>query len=56
MKDVLFITVCLTLAGCSWLNEKLGIEDDGLVEESVEAVIEHHTGLDIDLTPSSKEG
>ncbi len=43
------------LGACSWLNTKMGLKQDNLVEESIEAVIEHHTGLDIDLTPGSAE-
>lgn len=43
------------VASCSILNEKLGLDDDNLVEESFEAVIEECTGIDVDLSPESEE-
>jgi len=49
------LLISALLGSCSYLNRKMGLSDDNVVEESVEAVIEHHTGLDIDLTPSSAE-
>jgi len=49
------ILLLLFVAACSYLNQELGLEDDNFVEESAEAVIEHHTGFDVDLTPSSDE-
>ena len=56
MKIVLItVIVGLFLGGCSYLNKKVGLEDDNFVEESAEALIEHHTGIDIDLSPQSSE-
>lgn len=43
------------LGGCNWMNQKSGIEDDNLIEENIESVIEHRTGLIIDLSPESQE-
>jgi len=37
------------------LNERLGLEDDHLLEEFAEEQIEQRTGWDIDLTPFSRE-
>ena len=41
--------------GCSYLNRKVGLDDDNLIEEVIELGIEHQTGLDVDLSPDSKE-
>lgn len=55
MKDLIFVALVLGLAGCSWINEKIGLSDDNPAEEIAEAIIEQKTGLDIDLTPDSPE-
>lgn len=51
------ILMCMTIMcfGCSHLNQFFGLEDDNMIEEAIEDVIKHHTGLDIDLTPDSEE-
>ncbi len=49
---VLFI---LFAGGCSYLNRKAGLQDDHLLEETVEVLIEYKTGVDLDLTPESAE-
>ena len=41
--------------GCSSLNSYLGLPDDNLAEETVEAALKYETGVDVDLTPNSKE-
>ena len=41
--------------GCSYLNRKVGMADDHAAEEFLEKVIEEHTGVDVDLTPSTQE-
>lgn len=46
----IFVTGCV-----SYLNERAGLEDDNMIEESVEFAIEGYTGMDIDLTPGSPE-
>lgn len=45
----------IALTSCSYVNKKLGLEDDNVAEEMVEAVIDAKTGLNIDLTPASPE-
>ena len=59
MKKTVMLLLSLSfLTGChcvEWLNDKLGMKDDNVVEESVEGVIEHYTGVDVDLTPRSPE-
>ena len=37
------------------VNDMAGSDDDHNVEEAVESIIQHNTGIDIDLTPRSKE-
>ncbi len=51
--DVLSILIFLT--GCQTVNDKSGINDDDTIEEVVEEIILKETGVEIDLTPRSKE-
>ena len=37
------------------INDMTGADDDHSVEEAVESIIQHNTGIDIDLTPRSQE-
>ena len=49
---IMVIILCaLTFGGCSYFNKKLGMEDDNPIEEAIEDVIEHQTGIEVDLTP-----
>lgn len=48
--SILIVALAAGYASSRWLG------DDNPIEESAETVIHEHTGLDIDLTPSSKEG
>lgn len=43
------------MGGCSYLNQKLGMRDDNIIEEAVENKIQDVTGLNIDLSPESPE-
>lgn len=43
------------VGGCSYVNEKLGLRDDNIIEEAIENKIEDTTGLNIDLSPDSVE-
>jgi hypothetical protein len=53
---ILFVGISFyLLCGCSSINRKLGLDDDNIIEESAEAVLKKHTGLDLDFTPNSKE-
>lgn len=45
----------MLMTSCSWINAKLGLPDDNLVEETAECLIQAKTGVDIDLTPGSPE-
>ena len=37
------------------VNDITGSDDDHSIEEAIESVIQHNTGIDIDLTPRSQE-
>jgi hypothetical protein len=50
--SVILILICF---GCSYFNEKLHLKDDNDIEEIVESLIYQKTGLDLDLTPNTKE-
>tara|TARA_R110002096_G_scaffold88808_2_gene202741 strand:- start:450 stop:659 length:210 start_codon:yes stop_codon:yes gene_type:complete len=52
---VLLILTVAFANGCSYVNEKLGLDDDWIGEEILEQVIEQETGLDLDLSPDSPE-
>jgi len=59
-KWVMRIAIAMLVAGslvggCSYINKKLGLEDDHFLEELVEDKIEIETGLRIDLSPESVE-
>lgn len=55
MYGLILFGVFGLLLGCSYLNERLHLEDDHFLEESAEALVEEHLGLDIDLSPESPE-
>lgn len=52
MAIIAFIVI---LTSCEPVNKYLGLQDDNLGEEMIEAAIKIETGADIDFTPSSKE-
>lgn len=59
-KAIMRIVLCMLFVaaltgGCSYLNQKVGLADDNIIEEALEQKIEQHTGLDLDLSPESKE-
>lgn len=49
---LIIVVIAAAIGGLSSFILK---EDDNAVEETAEHVIKHHTGIDIDLTPDSKE-
>ena len=52
---VLMAVVACFVGGCSYVNDQLGMKSDWFGEEILEDVIESQVGLDLDLTPGSKE-
>lgn len=53
MKYVLPILMCL--CSCSYINTRLGLQDDNPIEELAEFAVKTQTGLDLDFTPSTPE-
>jgi len=54
----LVVIISIFFQSCSpmeWINDKLGMKDDNILEEAAESFIESKTGLDIDLTQRSPE-
>lgn len=52
---IMVVALCaLVFGGCSYFNQKFGLEDDHPLEEAVEDIIEHKTGIEIDLTPEER--
>jgi len=49
------IVLVLILGGCHYLNEKIGLQDDNVIEEFIEERIKEKTGFDLDLTPLTQE-
>ncbi len=50
-----YVPLLFLFTACGSLNEYVGLSDDNLAEEVVEVIIEAKTGLDVDLTPGSRE-
>lgn len=56
MRALISIIIAGSLmGGCSYANKKMNLEDDHPAEELLERVIKNETGVDVDLSPSSKE-
>lgn len=55
--SITFIVIYLLafLIACTPINQKMGLSDDHLGEELLEEAIKMKTGLNIDLSPSTKE-
>lgn len=51
------LIVVLAVAAIVGIGSKyvLGMKDDNKIEEAMEQVIEDHTGVDLDLSPTSSE-
>ena len=37
------------------INQYFGVPDDNLIEQDIEKIIKDESGIDVDLTPNSKE-
>ena len=47
---VVLVLACMD-GGCRALNHCLGLKNDNVIEESIEAIIKERTGISVDLTP-----
>lgn len=52
---IVVLLVAGFMGGCSLVNQRLGLPDDNIIEEAIEDVVEHKTGVELDLSPSSIE-
>jgi len=55
---MIFFLMCSVFGGCKYINERLKIENNHIIEELAEKVIEDYLELEpgsIDLTPESPE-
>ena len=52
---IAMILVGSLVGGCSYVNKKLGLKDDNMIEELIEHHIQEQTGLDIDLSHETPE-
>lgn len=50
---VAFIALLASLGVMKIINKHAGLQDDHELEQQIENVIEHQTGMKIDLTPES---
>lgn len=51
----LFALISFLMSGCRFNFKDYELKEDSLAEEILEEIIEHKTGLDVDLTPNSPE-
>jgi hypothetical protein len=51
----IFVFIICTAVSCELLNEKLGLQDDNLIEEWSEDYLYDKAGFRVDLTPTSPE-
>ena len=52
---IIVLVIGCTVGGCSYINKKIGLSDDHLLEELLEHHIHEQTGISTDLTPESPE-
>lgn len=55
-ERVMFYAIVAAVLAVALLSSQFNGKEDNVVEEIAEQVIEEMTGLDIDVTPNSKEG
>lgn len=55
MRYLVIVFLTFMLSSCSWINHKLGLQDDNFVEEVFEGTVEREFGVDIDFTPETPE-
>lgn len=52
---VAIVFIGVSFQACERFYDKVGLDNDNVLEEVAEEVIQQHTGLEIDLTPTSEE-
>lgn len=52
---VLLSVILLIVTSCSYINKKLGLKDDNVIEQNIENVIERESSISVDLTPESPD-
>lgn len=56
MKGVFYLLIAsFVVGGCSYINRKVGMNDDNLLEEITEEFIKEDLLIDIDLSPTTPE-
>lgn len=55
MNPLHLLALTLLFHSCAMIEKQIGIEEDNVGEEIIEDVIKYESGIDIDLTPDSKE-
>lgn len=51
---LLFVSVAC-VSSCSYINSKMHLKDDNIIEEMAEELLKQKTGFDLDFTPESVE-
>lgn len=59
IKAITYTLIALMIIGisfqaCERFNQHVDLPNDHPLEEAIEDVIEHHTGIELDLTPNDK--
>lgn len=50
------VVIAVLVGGCAtYINEKLGLQEDNSVEEAIEKEINEMLNVDVDLTPNTVE-
>ena len=49
-RQALISILLLSLQGCNYINKELGLPNDNIYEESIEALIDYETGVNVDLS------
>ena len=50
----ILLLICL-FGGCTYINHRLGLEQDNVIEEAIESFFHEETGIDIDFSQGSPE-
>jgi hypothetical protein len=61
IKAINYTLIALMIIGisfqaCERFNQRVDLPNDNVYEEAIEDIIEHHTGIELDLTPEESDG